>query len=187
VADTGETADDPIVADVMAGYGIIGDEVIDQLAAQNLPTPTHIFVQAGVGGLAAAVASKLCELPASPAKLIVVEPDQAACVAAALLQKKAVQINGDLGTSADMLSCGLASTPALETLLRYSALALEVNELEIAEARQLLNQHPDISTTASGATGLAGLMKAVGDPALRRQFELDDSSCPIIFITEKNL
>jgi diaminopropionate ammonia-lyase len=185
VADTGEEASDPVVADVMAGYSVIGDEISEQLAAQQLAHPTHIFVQAGVGGLAAAVATSLCSLLAAPAKLIVVEPDQAACVAPALQQKKAVQILGDLETSADMLSCGLASTPALEVLLRHSASALQVSEREIAEATQLLHQQSEISTTASGATGLAGLIKALGNLSLQKQLELDSSSRPIIFITEK--
>lgn len=186
VADTGDEASDPVLADVMAGYSVIGDEISEQLAAQQLAHPTHIFVQAGVGGLAAAVATSLCGLLAAPAKLIVVEPDQAACVAPALQQKKAVQVPGDLETSAAMLSCGLASTPALEILLRHSAVALQVNESEIAYATQLVNTQPQISTTASGATGLAGLIKALGDAALRKLFELDSSSRPIIFLTEKS-
>ncbi len=185
VADTGEAADDPVVADVMAGYGVIGDEIISQLGAQTIPHPTHIFVQAGVGGLAAAVASSLSDVLAAPAKLIVVEPEQAACVAPALHQRKAVQIAGDLETAADMLSCGLASTPALEILLHYSASAIGVSEFEIAEAVQLLNQQPNISTTASGATGFAGLIKALSTPLLRQQFKLDITSRLIIFITEK--
>jgi diaminopropionate ammonia-lyase len=185
VADTSETANDPVVADVMAGYGVIGDEIVEQLSGQNLPHPSHIFVQAGVGGLAAAVAESLYGLLMAPAKLIVVEPGRAACVGPALVKRKAVQIAGDLETSADMLSCGLASTPALKILLRHSALALAVSESEIAEAVQLLNQQPGISTTASGATGLAGLMKVLIDPSLRQKFELDDASRPIIFITEK--
>jgi diaminopropionate ammonia-lyase len=186
VADTGEEASDPVVADVMAGYSVIGDEISGQLVAQRIAPPTHIFVQAGVGGLAAALAASLCELLAGPAKLIVVEPDQAACVAPALQQKKAVQIFGDLETSAGMLSCGLASTPALEILLHHSATALQVSESEIASATQLLNHQPGIMTTASGATGLAGLVKALGDAGLRTIFELDSSSRPIIFITEKS-
>ncbi len=187
IADTGETADDPVVADVMAGYGVIGEEILRQLAAQNLPFPSHIFVQAGVGGLAAVVAESLCGMLAMPGKLIVVEPDQAACVGPALHRRKAVQIPGDLETSADMLACGLASTPALELLLHHSALALEVSESEIAAATQLLCQQPGISTTASGATGLAGLIKALADPVLRERFDLDMTSCPIIFVTEKVL
>jgi diaminopropionate ammonia-lyase len=185
VADTGQAADDPIVADVMAGYSVIGDEIIGQLAELSLPNPTHIFVQAGVGGLAAAMAESLCDILVAPAKLIIVEPEQAACVAPALKQRKAVQIAGDLETSAVMLSCGLASTPALEILLRNSALAIEVSEADIARATQLLNQQSGISTTASGATGFAGLMKAVENPLLKQQFELDETSRPIIFITEK--
>src|SRR3954467_15792927 len=58
VADTGGI-DDPIVADVMAGYGVLAAEIRQQADAAGQRAPTHTFVQAGVGGLAAAVAEGL--------------------------------------------------------------------------------------------------------------------------------
>jgi threonine dehydratase len=52
IPDTTQDMEDPVVADVMSGYSLITDELQSQLDR----LPTHVIVQAGVGGLAAAVA-----------------------------------------------------------------------------------------------------------------------------------
>ena len=54
-----DNADDPVVADVMSGYGVISAEIRDQVEAAGHRRPTHLFVQAGVGGLACAMAEGL--------------------------------------------------------------------------------------------------------------------------------
>lgn len=184
IADTGDTLIDPVVGDVMSGYRVIGDEICVQIGENNFPTPTHVFVQAGVGGLAAAIADGLADMLAQPARIIVVEPDSAACVAPALIQKKAVQIHGDLDTSADMLSCGLASTPALSILLGHCATAIGVDEETIAAATALLNTQGEIFTTPSGATGLAGLLRVLTNPSLTSEFEISRQSHVLVIATE---
>ncbi|MET7247333.1 pyridoxal-phosphate dependent enzyme, partial [Methylobacterium sp. EM32] len=82
VADTTDDPEDPIVRDVMAGYGVMAAEIRDQ--AGNGPRPTHLFVQAGVGGLAAAMAEGLAGWLSHPGLVVAVEPEQAACLAPAL-------------------------------------------------------------------------------------------------------
>ncbi|HLJ70423.1 MAG TPA: pyridoxal-phosphate dependent enzyme, partial [Roseiarcus sp.] len=57
IADTSGDEGDPVVAAVMAGYQIVADEIRAQLFGGAHATPTHLFVQAGVGGLAAALAA----------------------------------------------------------------------------------------------------------------------------------
>ena len=52
VADTSDDANDPVVADVMSGYGVISAEIHDQVAAADYRRPTHLFVQAGEIGRA---------------------------------------------------------------------------------------------------------------------------------------
>jgi diaminopropionate ammonia-lyase len=184
IADTGEALNDPIVTDVMRGYRVIADEIRAQIAQGGLPIPTHVFVQAGVGGLAAAIADGLADMLAAPARIIVVEPSNAACVAPALLKKVAVQIEGDLETSADMLSCGLASTPALDILLKHGATAIEVSEEEIDAATALLNSQPPINTTHSGATGFAGLQSALSQKSQMNLYELGPDTRALIIATE---
>ena len=61
----------------MQGYRLMPDEALRQWSGEP---PTHVFIQGGVGGVAAAVSVEMrARLPAPPT-LIVVEPDRAACL-----------------------------------------------------------------------------------------------------------
>lgn len=180
VPDTTASLRDKVVEDVMSGYELISSD----LAGQLPEPPSHLFVQAGVGGLAAAMAEGLAERLASPPRIIVVEPETAACVAAALRAGAPIRISGALKTSAEMLSCGLASTPAVRILLKHKAVPLSVNESELSNAIGMLHETAGLSTTASGATGLAGLLKASGHEAIRNDLQLDQTSRVLLIITE---
>lgn len=183
VADTADELADPSVQHVMTGYQVVTEEVIAQAAALDA-VPTHFFVQAGVGGLAASVATVLHANGLQAARIVTVEPAAAGCVAAALRAGHPVQIAGDLESCADMLSCGLASAPALEILLGCRADGLLVSEPELQDAPALLHRLDGTATTPSGAAGLAGLMHASAAPSLRRTLRLDRESVVVLFITE---
>ena len=175
IADTSADPADPVVADVMAGYGIMAGEIREQLPA----APTHLFLQAGVGGLAAAIADRL------DGRVIVVEPEKAACVAAALAAGRIVTVPGDLATSAEMLSCGEASAPAMDVLRRRNASAVAVSEAELTEAPEFLRAHGGPSTSPSGACGLAGLRHAMANPAEARALGLGAESIVLLIATER--
>ena len=153
VSDTGHDPRDPVVADIMAGYGVLAEEIKAQLAEAGHPPPTHLFVQAGVGGLAAAMADGLHAVLAPPARVVAIEPEAAACVAAALAAGRPVAVPGTLDTAAEMLSCGEASAPALLALMRHGAEALAVSEAVLLDTPALLAAHGGPATTPSGAAG----------------------------------
>ena len=184
VADTTELPSDPVVADVMAGYGVIAAEIRHQVQASGLPRPTHVFVQAGVGGLAAAVADGLKGWMAPPAAVIVVEPAEAACVEAALAAGEPVRLAGALETTAGMLSCGEASTPALAVLRRCGAGVVTVSEAALDEAPFVLRALGGPSTTPSGGASLAGALAAADDAAIQARFGLGQDSRVLILVTE---
>src|SRR5690606_22383577 len=79
VSDTSYPGYMDVPRDVMQGYSVMVEEALDQLG--DAAPPTHVFIQAGVGGLAAAVAAHLWETlgPARP-RIIVVEPEKADCL-----------------------------------------------------------------------------------------------------------
>lgn len=184
IADTGEDPDDPVVADVMAGYGVIADEIRTQLTSEGRPAPTHLIVQAGVGGLAAAMADGLRAVMAPPGRVIVVEPETAACVTTALAAGRPVAVGGTLETAAEMLSCGEASAPALRVLRRVAAEALPVSEAALLAAPAFLVAHGGPATTPSGAAGLAGLRQAVADETIRSRLGLGPMSRVLLLVTE---
>jgi diaminopropionate ammonia-lyase len=184
IADTAADEDDPVVADVMAGYGLMAQEIVEQLRALGDERPTHLFVQAGVGGLAAALAEGVSGQMAGDRRIVVVEPDTAACVAAALMAGCPVRVPGNLETSAEMLSCGVASAPALKILLRHAATAMAVGEAALTDAVTTLLVCGGPATTPSGAAGLAGLLAAPPGLPLARDLGIDGESRVLLVATE---
>src|SRR5690606_25829096 len=132
VPDTSDDPDDAAVRDVMRGYALMTDELARQFAAAD-SFPTHLFIQAGVGGLAAAIADGLAPSLQAPATIAVVEPAAAACVGRALEAGRIERVEGDLHTAAEMLSCGEASAPALSVLRRHRATGIAVDEARIED------------------------------------------------------
>jgi len=184
VADTTSDPDDVIVRDVMTGYGLLAQELDVQLRDELTALPSHVFVQAGVGGLAAALTQGLQGLVKPPARFLIVEPAHAACVASALVAGRPVRIGGDLKTSAEMLSCGLASAAALEVLLRHDARSVVATEDQLLTAVSVLKNANGPDTTPSGAAGLAGLLHVALQPELRVLHQLDAASNVLLIVTE---
>lgn len=184
VADTSDDPDDPIVADVIAGYGVISSEIRRAIAENDLELPTHLFIQAGVGGIAAALTSGLRHWMAAPARIIAIEPRSAACLGAALAAGSAVRVPGVLSTSATMLACGEASVPALAVLRAASVEVIALDEAPLRDAPSKLRDAGGPETTPSGAAGLAGLLSVAGNAASRQRFGLTESSRVLIVITE---
>jgi len=184
ISDTSSDPDDLIVHDVMAGYGLLTTELVAQCQQILAGYPTHLFVQAGVGGLAAAMADGLCTLPEGPRQMIVVEPASAACVGHALALGHPERLGGDLHTCAEMLACGLASASAVQILLKHEAHSIVVSEEQLQDAVDALRDTGGPATTPSGAAGLAGLLHVAMEPLLRRRHELEANSVVLLVATE---
>ncbi|AWV05838.1 pyridoxal-phosphate dependent enzyme [Marilutibacter maris] len=183
ISDTSDDPDDPVVADVMNGYAVLARELSDQLTRVRA-RPSHVFAQAGVGGLAAALAEGLQSGLAPGGRVLVVEPASAACVGHGLRLGRVASVDGPLKTTASMLSCGRASAPALRILLRHRAGAVSVDESELSDAVTVWHGTGNGTTTASGACGLAGLRHIAADPARRRSHRLDADSVALVVISE---
>jgi diaminopropionate ammonia-lyase len=187
VADTSDAAADPVVADVMAGYGVMAWEIIRQVEEAGYPRPTHLFVQAGVGGLAAAMAEALKPWMAPPAAVIVTEPEAAACIAVALAEDPPPRVPGALDTVADMLACGQASAVAMPVLRRHAARVVTLSEAALTAAPHLLRQQGGPATTPSGAAGLAGLAALMANARDAAGYGLAADSRVLILVTEAAL
>jgi diaminopropionate ammonia-lyase len=183
VPDTSDQPDDPVVRLVMRGYGVLAGELVGQLGGCGA-MPSHAFVQAGVGGLAAAIATGLQAHMQGPNAIVVAEPDQAACVGPALVSGRVDRIGGDLNTSASMLSCGTASAPAVAILRAHGALSMTVNEAELNSAVRAIEEDLSVRTSTSGAARLAGLFRAASDPLLRATLSLTRDRTVILIVTE---
>lgn len=187
VSDTSDDPLDPTTRHVIQGYGVMMLEVIRQL--EPYPRPTHVFVQGGVGGLAAAVAGMLAQAyAASRPRLIVVEPDAAACLLESALRGAASKVAGDLRTAMEMLSAGEASPVAWPVLGRRADVFLSIPDSVAIETARGLGARKDgdlqLDVGVSGAAGLAGLTELLKHTEAAGMLGLGRESRILVFGTE---
>lgn len=185
LSDTAWQGYERVPAIVMQGYTVLMHEALAQLPQ----APTHVFVQAGVGGLAAALAAYLhMALGAQRPKLVVVEPRRAACVFESARAGRLVQLTPGEPTLMSMLECFTPSSVAWRILVRTADAFVTVDEDDaVAAMRQLAwpqAADPAIVAGESGAAGLAGLLRVAGDAGLRAQLGLGPQARVLVINTE---
>ncbi|MGE0726377.1 MAG: diaminopropionate ammonia-lyase, partial [Alphaproteobacteria bacterium] len=183
VSDTSYEGYEDVPRDVMQGYAVMADEALRQWAG---PPPTHVFLQAGVGGLAAAVGGHFWEsLGAARPKLIVVEPEKAACLFLSARAGKPTVAEGALDTIMAGLACGEVSLIAWRILDEAAAAFMTVPDAAAIQGMRLLaNGTPPVVAGESAVGGLAGLLAAAADPESRRTLGLDARSRVLLFGSE---
>ena len=165
---------------VMQGYRVMIDEAADQWTGSQ---PTHVFIQGGVGGLAAAVSVQTrARFQPAPA-LIVVEPDRAACLLASAELGQLASIPGNLDTLMAGLACGEPSLLAWQELDHAAMAFMAIPDEAAVACMRLLADH-GIVGGESGVAGLAGCLLAAADPATREMLGLDGSRRVLVFNTE---
>jgi diaminopropionate ammonia-lyase len=189
VPDTSNDPDDPLPRRVMQGYGVITLELLEQLPL----APTHVFVQAGVGGLAAAMAATLAEAYGTARPLlVVVEPERAACVFASAAAGRPTAVTGSLETAMAMLSCGEVSPIAWRILERRADAFITIDDAAAVEWTRRLRAGDGagdqgtapLDVGVSGAAGLAGLQCVLAEDAAKRELQLDAESRVVVIGTE---
>ncbi len=160
VSDTSYPGYTEVPRDVMQGYRLMAEEALAQMAEP----PTHVFVQGGVGGLAAAVSVQL-RAARVPAALVVVEPDQAACLLASAEAGAPVVVGGALDTLMAGLACGEPSLLAWQELERAAAAFMAVPDAAAVEAMRALRAL-GIEAGESAVAGLCGALLAAPGGAL---------------------
>jgi diaminopropionate ammonia-lyase len=185
VSDTSWDGYERIPGLVMQGYTAIASEAFAQLPER----PTHVFVQAGVGGIAAALAAQMqTQFGANRPFFTVVEPELAACVFAAAQQGRPVKIAHGAPTVMAMLECYDPSPLALRVLYRAADAFLTAADSDAVEAMNRLARpvagDPAIVAGESGAAGLAGLLAALRNPDTRAALKLDGTSRVFLVNTE---
>jgi diaminopropionate ammonia-lyase len=120
---------------IMAGYTIMVKEIMDQ----NKKDPfTHVFLQAGVGGMAAAIIAGFAKYSKNIPKFIIIEPENANCVFKSLENNEATSVDIINETIMGGMSCGDVSTVAWEILKDSSNYSLTITDDEISTVVALL-------------------------------------------------
>jgi diaminopropionate ammonia-lyase len=176
-----------IPCDIMQGYAVMADEVIGQWPPGE--RPTHVFLQGGVGGLAAAVVARTWQVwGAERPRAAVVEPVRADCLYQSARHGRPTKSEGDLDTLMAGLAAGEVSLAAWEILKRGAEFYLIVQDEAAVEAMRLLAEgvdgDPRIVGGEAGVGGLAGLLSVAVYPALRATLGLGVDSRVLVVGSE---
>jgi diaminopropionate ammonia-lyase len=184
VSDTSWEGYETIPLSVMQGYTALIGEALDAMPEP----PTHIFLQAGVGGLAAAVAAYAHQRLAVAPKIIVVEPERAACVFASAKAGRPITIPHGEPTVMAMLECATPSPIAFEVLSYLADGYVTLREEEAIAAMRRLAEPLDgdrpIVSGESGCTGLAGLFACLANPKAVSHLGLGTTSRVLVINSE---
>jgi diaminopropionate ammonia-lyase len=137
---------------LMEGYLILMAEAVAQIPEP----PTHIFLQAGVGGLAGACAAHARSVWGDTPQIIVVEPEVAPALEASIAAGAPTVTSGPV-SQMGRLDCKEPSLIALKSLARDADLFMTISEAEGAEGATRAAA-AGLASTPSGAAGLAGLI-----------------------------
>jgi diaminopropionate ammonia-lyase len=186
VSDTSWPGYERIPGLVMQGYTVIVREALRELAE---PPPTHVFVQAGVGGVAAAVAAYLAIVLGDRRPVfVVVDPARAACIFETARAGHPIKIPHGAPTVMAMLECYEPSPLAWRVLSRVADGFMTVDDVDaIAVMNRLARpagNDPAIVAGESGGAGLAGLIRAASKPEVRTKLGLDATSRALVINTE---
>lgn len=184
VSDTSYPGYRDIPLDVMHGYGVMADEVVEQLT--DGPLPTHVFTQAGVGALAASVCARFwLQWGEARPRFAVVEPIDADCVMRSLAAGHSVVVDGALDTVMAGLACGEVSELAWEVLHTGANVAVALSDDYALDAMRVLatpvGGDPAIVAGETGGAGLAALLAAQQHAQVREALALDEHSL-VLFI-----
>ena len=163
---------------VMEGYFVMVAEATDMLQKLG-KRPTHIFVQAGVGGMAAAVATYTRYVWGQSTQIIVVEPESAAALMESVRNGRVTRTDGPVSTMG-RLDCKEPSFIALRTLAHEANVFLTIDDNEAISAMPVLAAS-GLQTTTSGGAGVAALILAGGN---RAELNITQESQILTFVTE---
>lgn len=191
VSDTSYDGYETVPRDVMQGYGTIAAELLAQECVGSKATSpyTHVFLQGGVGGLAAGIVSYLWErFGEQRPTFIVVEPEQADCLFQSVREGRAARSNGTIDSVMAGLACGETSPLAWSFLQPSVDFFQTISDNDAVKAMRLLasGSENDIPIVGgeSGVAGLAGLLNLVNLTDIRQQIGLNAEARILLINTE---
>lgn len=185
VSDTSYPGYIDVPKDVMQGYELMAAEALDAMGAP----PTHVFLQTGVGGMAAAIAAFFKRRFGEKRPLIILaDPDQSACWVESIRSGAPTAVHGDLDTLMAGLACGEVSLLAWDILKETGDAVIAISDAQaVTMMRQLAEpagRDAPIVAGESAVAGLAGLLLAAGDDSARAILQLGPDARVLVIGTE---
>ena len=192
VSDTAWPGYEDIPQTIMQGYTIMIKEVIEQLTELEERLPTHVFIQGGVGGAAAAIAGYLADRYGQDRPvIIVVEPIEANCLFASSQAGEISKTTGSLNTFLGPLNCAWPSSVAWKILKNHADAFVTISDQMAYEAIDLFENsnycNYKIFPGPAGIAGVAGLIHVMQSESMAAGLGLNNSSHVLLFGTEGKL
>ncbi len=191
VQDTAWPGYEEIPGMIMEGYTTMAAEAFEQLGER---LPTHVFLQAGVGSMAAAAAAYFAAVGGKERPItVIVEPDQADCFyrTAAADDGKLHAVTGEMRSIMAGLCCGEPSPLAWEILRDYADCFISIPDTAAARGMRILGNpsgaDPRVISGESGAAAFASAIEILTNPEhahLREKLQLNADSRILCFSTE---
>lgn len=179
---------------IMQGYTTMGAEIVEQLAAYGDQAPTHVFLQAGVGAMAGAMAGFIADYYKEARPVItIVEPTKADCLYRTALANdgKLHIVDGALDSIMAGLCCGEPCGIGWQQLAAYADNFVAMPDKAAALGMRVLgNPVGNDAAVVSGESGAAGLGLAVAAlrerelAQLKGSLQLDAESVILCISTE---
>ena len=161
----------------MAGYSVMMKEIVDKINNEKI---THIFLQAGVGGMAGAMVAGVARYLENIPKIIVVEPDSAACVMASIESGKIEKVQIVRESLMGGMSCGEPSLVPWKILNKSVNNCISLPDDDIGKAMKLFANasfgHDKIVAGENSAPGVISLIASCNDEKVKNKINLDNNS-----------
>ena len=190
VQDTSWPGYEKIPGWIMQGYCTMALEAYEQLSQK----PTHIFLQAGVGSMAAAIAALFASAYAEDRpKIILVEPNSADCFyrTAKADDGRLHIVTGDMPTIMAGLACGEPCHLAWEILKTCTDHFIAFPDWAAAKGMRILGNplgaDDRVISGESGASAFGCMAAILTEPSLadiKAELGLDEGSRVLFFSTE---
>ncbi|MDA7769808.1 diaminopropionate ammonia-lyase [Candidatus Pelagibacter sp.] len=177
---------------IMAGYTIMVKEIIDAIDQNSI---THVFLQAGVGGMAASMIAGFAKLSKNIPQFIVVEPENADCVFQSIKNNKLTTVDIKKETVMGGMSCGDVSTIAWEILRNSTNYCLTISDEAISTAVALLAEarlsEEKIIGGECAVPGIIALIGSFNNKEYLDKLKLNEKSNVLLFgcegLTDKEM
>ncbi len=161
----------------MAGYSVMMKEIVDQVDNEEI---THIYLQAGVGGMAGAMVAGSVRYLKNTPKIIVIEPDSAACVMESIKSGKIEKVNIKKESLMGGMSCGEPSLVPWQILKKSVNNCMSLPDDDIGKAMKLFSNasfgDDKIIAGENSAPGVISLIASCNDENIKNKINLNSKS-----------
>jgi len=167
---------------IMAGYTIMVKEIIDEIDKNSI---THVFLQAGVGGMASAMIAGFAKLSENIPQFIIIEPENADCVFQSIKNNKPTTVDIKKETVMGGMSCGDVSSIAWEILKNSANYCLTIPDKAISTVVALLAESrlsdKEIIAGECAVPGVIALIGSFNNKEYLDKLKLNSESNVLLF------